>query len=449
MLQQIVAIARNAFVEALRQPIYLLLVLLCGALLILTTWSTGFTMAYATGSAEVGGDDKFLFDLGLATVFVCGMLLAAFVATAVLSREIENRTALMVVSKPVSRTAVIIGKYIGISLSLLIALAIMLVFLLMAIRHGVMTTAADRVDQPVVLFGLGAIFLSVALAAWCNFYYGWAFPQTTTVAMLPLILIAYLLVLLVDKRWGLQSIGTDFKPSVTLASACLGMALLLLTAVATAASTRLSQVMTIVICAGVFFFGLLSNHLVGRHAFQNTPVARIDATVSNHPTSDRFLNPGDSYTIQLAGPPNEAITTGRRLFYAPNPNGLGIIYGTNDPTPVDPFDDDGDGPTTGMFVSDVEDLRLILEVRGDRPQPIARPPEEGDFLFFTPTHINPIALGIWGAVPNMHYYWLLDAVGQNQRIPASHLGLIALYTAAQVSAFLALAVFLFQRRDVG
>ena len=38
-----------------------------------------------------------------------------FVATAVLSREIENKTVLTVVSKPIGRTTVIFGKYIGVA----------------------------------------------------------------------------------------------------------------------------------------------------------------------------------------------------------------------------------------------------------------------------------------------------------------------------------------------
>ena len=41
----------------------------------------------------------------------------AFVATAELSREIENKTVLTVVSKPVGRTTVIMGKYLGVSVT--------------------------------------------------------------------------------------------------------------------------------------------------------------------------------------------------------------------------------------------------------------------------------------------------------------------------------------------
>jgi hypothetical protein len=49
----------------------------------------------------------------------------------------------------------------------------------------------------------------------------------------------------------------------------------------------------------------------------------------------------------------------------------------------------------------------------------------------------------------MHYFWLLDAVSQNQPVPVGYLGTAALYACLQIGAFLSLAVVLFQKRDVG
>jgi MinD-like ATPase involved in chromosome partitioning or flagellar assembly len=75
MPSQIITIARNAFAESTRQPLYLLLIALSGFLQIMSTWSTGFAMGY-TESGEVSGDDKLLLELGLATVFAISVLLA-------------------------------------------------------------------------------------------------------------------------------------------------------------------------------------------------------------------------------------------------------------------------------------------------------------------------------------------------------------------------------------
>jgi ABC-type transport system involved in multi-copper enzyme maturation permease subunit len=108
MLSQLLTIARNTFVESVRQPIYFVLIAIAGLCLVLTTWSAGFSMGMSE-SGEVSGDNKLLLDVGMATVFVVGVLLAAFLATAVISREIENKTVLTVVSKPVSRVTLVLG----------------------------------------------------------------------------------------------------------------------------------------------------------------------------------------------------------------------------------------------------------------------------------------------------------------------------------------------------
>ena len=81
MIEQLLAIARNTFFESIRQPIVLVVLLIATVLLVLSNPLSAFTMA----------DDQHMFiDIGMATVFLFGALLAAFVATSVLVREIEN-----------------------------------------------------------------------------------------------------------------------------------------------------------------------------------------------------------------------------------------------------------------------------------------------------------------------------------------------------------------------
>eukprot|EP00913_Durusdinium_trenchii_P006378 g5990.t1 len=280
MVSTTLAIARNAFVESLRQPVFLGLLVISGVLQLLNTWATGFSMGFRNVPGEVAGDNKLLFDIGLATVFFCGILVAAFTSTSVISREIENKTVLTVVSKPIGRSRLILGKYLGVAGAMLVAIVIMVMFLLLGIRHGVMSTAADAVDMPVVIFGVGSVVLALLLGAIGNYLYGWSFAQTSVVIMLPLTLIAYALVLAISKKWAFQPLLTDFKPQISLACLSLTMALLVIAAIATAASTRLGQVMTIVICAGVFVLGLLSNHLVGRHAYVNPTIGIVESASS-------------------------------------------------------------------------------------------------------------------------------------------------------------------------
>jgi hypothetical protein len=73
----------------------------------------------------------------------------------------------------------------------------------------------------------------------------------------------------------------------------------------------------------------------------------------------------------------------------------------------------------------------------------------GDYVFITPTRTSTTKLALWGAIPNLQYFWLVDAVTQNRPVPRNYLFLTGLYTLAQVTIFLSLAVMLFQKRDVG
>lgn len=449
MFGQVLSIARNALVESLRQPVVFVLVSLCGVLQLFNTWSSAFSMGLSE-TGEVEGDNKMLLDVGLGTIFVTAMLLAGFVATAVLSREIHNRTILMVIAKPISRPVVVVGKYLGVAGSLLVATLPMLVFLLLGVRHGVMSTAADELDGPVIAFTLGASMLSLGLAAWSNYYYGWSFGQTAVVLMAILFPLAYLCVLGIGKGWKLQPLSTDFKPQITLACACLTMAVLVLSAVATAVSTRLGQVLTIVLCAGVFLASLLSNHLLGRFAFANTPVARIASVEPVDPTRTDLRQPGTILRLSLREAPSTPVRAGATLWYGPSPGGFPLSVAGLVPFSGDPADTASmnrpDAPPS-LVVVEAQDRSVSIRSVG-RPR-VVLPPQTDDYVFLNPTRVRPLVLAAWVAIPNMHYFWLLDAVSQNVAIPASHVGLVVLYGLAQIGAFLSLAVILFQKRDVG
>jgi ABC-2 type transport system permease protein len=451
MFGQTLTIARNTFVESVRQPIYFILIAICGLLQVFNTWGSNFSMGMSS-TAEVSSDNKLLLDVGLATVFVCGTLLAAFVATAVLSREIENKTVLTVVSKPISRPVVVLGKYIGAAGAMLIAIVTMLLFLQLAIRHGVMTTTAEDLDVPVILFSLIAVAVAFAVATWCNFFYGWVFPQTASMLLLPLMFAAWVGILFVNKHWQVQELHTDFKPQITLASLCVLMALLVLTAVATAASARLGQVMTIVVCTGVFLLGLLSNHLVGRHAFDNDFVARIQEAIPDRPDAPGFSEPGSTMRIITQLEPTRPIRAGMPFYYGPNPNGFPLYSDS-----FKPFDGDIeerldilDPKAPPSLVVTASDGKVLTVRRaGGSGRLFTQPPESGDYVFTRPTTVNPVAMGVWGVIPNIQFFWLVDAVTQNQPIPAGHVLLVAAYAAVQIAVFLALAILLFQRREVG
>ncbi len=506
MIGHILPIARNSFIESLRQPILVIMMLIAAFLQIMNTWIIGFTMGRSAVPGEVTGDNKLLYDVSMSTVFVLGIVLASFIATSAISREIENKTILTVVSKPISRPSVILGKYIGIAGAMILAIGIMVAMLMLAIRHGVQTTAADRPDFPVIIFGLTAIGGSIFIAGLGNFIYGWSFGQTAVILMLPLIWLAYFGVLLLTDEWELQPLVTDFTPQIFLSCLTLGMALLVIAALATAVSTRAGQVLTIMTCAIVFVMGLMSNHFIGRHVYSNTRVAEIAGTRSptnldaydfkrdevwelaaarNGMELEEFAqlgydprnfvsirevlamgevedpqwqeimlrSPGSLLIVDLLGPPIVQLKAGDSFYYGSSPNGVGLV------TPAfEPFDEseelvENSREAPGLMIVQIDpnslgQSMLVMQI-GHTSVPLSRPPLPKDSVFLKPTKTNIAPLMAWSVIPNMQSFWLIDAINKNIPVPMSHILLVTLYSGCQIVVFLGLAVVLFQGRDVG
>src|SRR5262245_7401566 len=136
-MSQFVAVTRNTFLQTLRQPIYGIIVLATLGSLAIEPSITGWTL---------DDDNKLLRDLGLSTLLIQGLFLAAFGASGVISKEIEDRTVLTVVAKPIGRATFIAGKYAGVLLALCLAHYIAILGFVMTLRHGVLQTSAESSD---------------------------------------------------------------------------------------------------------------------------------------------------------------------------------------------------------------------------------------------------------------------------------------------------------------
>jgi ABC-type transport system involved in multi-copper enzyme maturation permease subunit len=110
-LWRIAAIARNAFREAVRDRVLYNLVLF---VLILTGASIFI------GELSGGQERKVIVDLGLSAMLLFGVFIAIFVGVGLVYKEIERRTIYAVFSKPVGRGEFLVGKYLGLCLTLLV-----------------------------------------------------------------------------------------------------------------------------------------------------------------------------------------------------------------------------------------------------------------------------------------------------------------------------------------
>lgn len=204
-MTQFIAIAKNSYLQAVRQPVYGIVVVVTLAGLALAPSLTGWTL---------DDDNKMLRDIGLSTLLVQGLVLACFCASNVIDQEIEDRTALTVAAKPVSREIFIVGKYLGIFLALLTAHYLAGIGLFMAMRHGVLETASDTSDVTVLLLGPVLMALVAIAAGVLNYVRDYRYLPTLLALSVPALTFSFAVLLVIDRDFHLKSYEVEQPLSV-------------------------------------------------------------------------------------------------------------------------------------------------------------------------------------------------------------------------------------------
>ncbi|MEL4895869.1 ABC transporter permease [Crocosphaera sp. Alani8] len=88
---------------------------------------------------SVGADGKIFLDVGLGLSSFLGAIVAIFVGTALINKEIEKRTVLILIPKPISRAELIVGKHLGLCGVLGVVIGIMTVLYLGALSWANIT----------------------------------------------------------------------------------------------------------------------------------------------------------------------------------------------------------------------------------------------------------------------------------------------------------------------
>ena len=83
--------------------------------------------SYLISQMTAGQDLKIIKDLGLASLSIFGLLIAVFIGIGLVSKEVEKKSVYSLLAKPVSRTQFILGKYLGLVLTLMVNLGVMTV----------------------------------------------------------------------------------------------------------------------------------------------------------------------------------------------------------------------------------------------------------------------------------------------------------------------------------
>ena len=109
-------IAINGFRESVRDKVMYSLVAF--AVLLMGT-------SYILGQLTAGQDLKIMKDLGLSSISIFGLFMAVFIGIGLVSKEVERRSVYALLAKPIRRTDLVLGKYIGLVLTLVVNVTVM------------------------------------------------------------------------------------------------------------------------------------------------------------------------------------------------------------------------------------------------------------------------------------------------------------------------------------
>ncbi len=113
---------------------------------------------------SAGAQDKITLDVGLAAMGLFGLVIAVFVGTGLVNKEIEKRTVLVLVAKPISRTEFIVGKHLGLSavLALLVA-AMTTIYMLVLFLSRIAFPVGNILVSSLFLFFQLSLITAVAI----------------------------------------------------------------------------------------------------------------------------------------------------------------------------------------------------------------------------------------------------------------------------------------------
>lgn len=272
MFRGLAPIAGNTFIAMVRQPIYALLLLLGAAMIGVSPF-----LAMFAGLENI----RLVKDMGLSTLFVVGLLMAAFSATNVLSEEVEAKTVLTLLSKPVSRWQFVLGKFAGLLCGMLMATYLLGMLLLMTIRVGVPEEVDTRLDTFALTVVVLVIALSVLVGAGANYWLGRSATGVGVYTAAVLVTVGGGLLCFLSKDLALTPFMSTMDMPTLVAVVLLGMALVVISAAALAVSTRWGLVPNIGFCSLLFLMGLMSDYLLGRMAGRSAAAAFVYRVVPN------------------------------------------------------------------------------------------------------------------------------------------------------------------------
>ncbi len=248
-------LARNTFVECIREPVYFLM-LICALCI---------NGLYPTAAMFVFREQiKFVVDSVMATSLVFSLVIAVVCSAHTISREMRNGTVLLLMSKPVTRFAFVAAKIFGI-----ISAVTVFLFLLNCSALISVLIAKDQFRLEFSLMGIyyGVLAVAAVYGGLRNYFKQLSFTSNTLTALL--VLIPVIAVVFYIIRVSAFHSPAEIDPEEFIEARHLVPALLLLFpaawtmgTISAALATRIELVSNLTICTVIFLLGLVSKFFV-------------------------------------------------------------------------------------------------------------------------------------------------------------------------------------------
>lgn len=267
-MRQFITISTNAFMELIRQPVFLLL-LSCSAI---------FSVYLASLPYFGFGDDpKLVKDSVLAVMLLSGLLGAVLCASNSVSREIRSGTALAVLAKPVSRVSFLLAKYAGLAAALTVLAYVDLLASLLASRMAY--DAYGSTDWLALSIFVGGLLAAFGAGGFSNYFLRRPFVSDAVLSVCVLSTLTFVLINFLSKEGKIQAFAEGIDWRMGQAGLLILFALWILAGLALVCSTRLEMISTLAICSAFFLLGLMSDYLFGSHAEKGSWWASVIYTV--------------------------------------------------------------------------------------------------------------------------------------------------------------------------
>lgn len=177
-MSRLLALALNTFREAVRDRV-LYSILFFGAGVIL--------LSLALEEVTIGDQEKVVRSVGQGAIDIFGSIIAMFLGVSLVWKELDKKTIYTILSKPIPRWMFVLGKYLGLVLTLAVEVLVLLV-----IYCGLMSIE-QTFPPPVVFVSMGLLMLELMLlTAWATLFSCYSAPTTASAFTLAIFVIGHL-----------------------------------------------------------------------------------------------------------------------------------------------------------------------------------------------------------------------------------------------------------------